>query len=460
MKAGERFNPKGIFKGVYIPDAITRISCHLLSMGAKVCYARLCWFANDNGEAQPNMRDLSDSIGIHERQCRTYLYELEKQGFLGVTQRGSGLSNVYEFIWREEFDQSLRKGAAPEPKSDRQDTAEHSTESGSDRQDTAATDRQDTADPLSIKEVNLEVKPEEPHPTLPSGDKPLSTENQTPLEPKTNPEPESRDWDTDPSAPSEGLRPGDAEMELEVFLKSAYKRTRHDKFRVKQQDRRALDEFRQAEKNYSVESVRAGLFAYLAERSEFLAENYWPLRVFLNQIKQYVIMESVPKRTMPRREAADGQGANGTPRAVLSGGNGDKIAPAKPQAPLRVSVVLDHLTAIETWNRLVPSRPVKWNSRHDPEARLRSLWADPEFRDGFEEVCRKAAAIVKRRQPDDPWPNFRWILGRNEEKGDNWWRLKCGDLDGLARAPTEKPRRLSQQERVKAAIEEAKRPRA
>lgn len=122
MKVGEPFNPKGIFKGIYVPDAICRD--HELSSGAKVCYGRLCWFCDQDGNVEAAVTEIAAAIGLHERQTRTYLAELDAAGLIRRLIRGGQKTNAYEFLWDERLSRSLRKGS--EAKSTRQDPAGHS----------------------------------------------------------------------------------------------------------------------------------------------------------------------------------------------------------------------------------------------------------------------------------------------------------------------------------------------
>lgn len=141
MTPGERFNPRGIFRGVYIPDAIAEIDIHTLSMGAKVCYARLCWFAEENADGDavasvPQLK-LAASIGVKERQVRNYLDELKAQHFINENQRGLNLPNEYGFLWHELFSRSLTNKAKKALASDRQDSADpkEAPRDASDRQE-------------------------------------------------------------------------------------------------------------------------------------------------------------------------------------------------------------------------------------------------------------------------------------------------------------------------------------
>ena len=67
-----------------------------LSVGGKLAYAMLLKYAWSDNACFPGQQRLADDMGSGERSVRTYLKELEDAGFLEVTQRGLGKTNVYK----------------------------------------------------------------------------------------------------------------------------------------------------------------------------------------------------------------------------------------------------------------------------------------------------------------------------------------------------------------------------
>jgi hypothetical protein len=80
-----------------------------VSPGAKLCYSRLYRYAGENGKCFPRQRDLAPEIGVTERQVRSYLRELEAEGFIRTIQKGLRMPNEYEFRWHPIFAGSERK---------------------------------------------------------------------------------------------------------------------------------------------------------------------------------------------------------------------------------------------------------------------------------------------------------------------------------------------------------------
>ena len=73
-----------------------------LSVGAKLYYAILLKYARENDHCFPGQQRLAEDTGSGERSLRRYQEELEKAGFLEVTQRGLGKTNWYKLDLRVE----------------------------------------------------------------------------------------------------------------------------------------------------------------------------------------------------------------------------------------------------------------------------------------------------------------------------------------------------------------------
>jgi hypothetical protein len=67
-----------------------------LTVGGKLAYAMLLKYAWTDDACFPGQATLAADMGAGERSVRTYLKELEDAGFLEVTQRGLGKTNLYK----------------------------------------------------------------------------------------------------------------------------------------------------------------------------------------------------------------------------------------------------------------------------------------------------------------------------------------------------------------------------
>lgn len=67
-----------------------------IGVGAKLVYAMLLKYAWANDSCFPGQQTLASDMGAGERSVRTYLKELEQAGYLKITQRGLGKTNLYE----------------------------------------------------------------------------------------------------------------------------------------------------------------------------------------------------------------------------------------------------------------------------------------------------------------------------------------------------------------------------
>lgn len=64
-----------------------------LSAGAKLVYVALLWY-HWRGQDYPGQHQLAEDFGFSERSCRTYLQELEREGYLESSRPGRGQPNT------------------------------------------------------------------------------------------------------------------------------------------------------------------------------------------------------------------------------------------------------------------------------------------------------------------------------------------------------------------------------
>lgn len=102
---GEPFIPWRRFHGAFIPDQLAR--CHLLSPGAKLCWAQLARHAGESGTCFPREATLAREVGKCVRQVKRYLRELRDASFIRVAKRGLNEPNHYEFLWHEIFEGAI-----------------------------------------------------------------------------------------------------------------------------------------------------------------------------------------------------------------------------------------------------------------------------------------------------------------------------------------------------------------
>ena len=111
LRAGEPFNPFGLFHGVFIPEALVRST--RIPAGAKLAYGRLCRYAGENGRCFPAVGTLAREIGVSDRQAQRYLAELERAQLIRRVERfveGGQISNNIEFLWHHIFEARVTDG--------------------------------------------------------------------------------------------------------------------------------------------------------------------------------------------------------------------------------------------------------------------------------------------------------------------------------------------------------------
>ena len=105
----DRFNPYGIFKGIWIPSCIVRNPN--LTASAKLVYGQLCFHSGKDGKCYPSQQTLANELGLSDRQIRAVITELENQGFIESESptgedRLKHLNNNYYFLWHPSFDET------------------------------------------------------------------------------------------------------------------------------------------------------------------------------------------------------------------------------------------------------------------------------------------------------------------------------------------------------------------
>lgn len=66
-----------------------------ITPGAKLTYAMLLKYAWNNDLCFPGQERLANDIGVARPTANIYIKELEKRGFLKITRRGQGKTNLY-----------------------------------------------------------------------------------------------------------------------------------------------------------------------------------------------------------------------------------------------------------------------------------------------------------------------------------------------------------------------------
>jgi len=79
---------------VQVPVAILRTK--KLSIGAKMAYTALLSYAWHNDYCFPGQDRMADDIGAGRTSVNSYIKELEQKGFIKITRRGQGRTNLYE----------------------------------------------------------------------------------------------------------------------------------------------------------------------------------------------------------------------------------------------------------------------------------------------------------------------------------------------------------------------------
>ena len=71
-----------------------------ISVGAKLTYAMFLSYAWNNDFCFPGQERLAKDMGMTRQSANTHIKELERKGFIKITRRGQGKSNLYKLLQR------------------------------------------------------------------------------------------------------------------------------------------------------------------------------------------------------------------------------------------------------------------------------------------------------------------------------------------------------------------------
>ncbi len=107
MNIGDLFNPKGIFVGSFIPDAISKLTS--ITPTDKLVYGRLMRYAGDDGQCYPKQSEIATECGVSLSAVTKSIANLLDAKLLIVIaptgiERIKHFRNKYFFAWHEVFE--------------------------------------------------------------------------------------------------------------------------------------------------------------------------------------------------------------------------------------------------------------------------------------------------------------------------------------------------------------------
>jgi hypothetical protein len=380
---------------------------------------------------------LAAELGVEERTTRRYLEELESFGLIVSDQQGLGKPNVYKFKWHQIFGGD----------SNHHPPGGGTKLSGLDRTNTP--DGPDTSDRSErtvlsgpINEVGKDSY--EKNKTL----RARVLSKRTNLSYSTNTEEYVKEEVLSPLYPPlipnsiasnkahAGARDIDEDYAIDiddypdVFIRNVYRRERGIQKWANPSSRKKqlAQKFGENEASYGKDEYRKAFICFIRTDDQWLRENGWPLPCFFKHPEKWDVVNGQPHQNQ-RRTAIQAQ------QPI------EKPSPISKHPPTAES---DYAWVFEQWNQLVKSSPVNWSSGQDPDKRLREVASDPEFKAGFETICRKAAQIRAANQ-ETGWLTFRWLLGYGKTGTANWWRVLSGEFDWLAKRNGDKHKSVTEE---------------
>lgn len=114
VRPGEVFNPKGMFRGVFVPEWLLQMR---VPASAKFVYGRAASLASDQGVAEFDQEWMAEQIGADQATVKRSLTALENEGLIRVerptgARRLAHRPNRYWFIWHPAMDPSPKRVSA------------------------------------------------------------------------------------------------------------------------------------------------------------------------------------------------------------------------------------------------------------------------------------------------------------------------------------------------------------
>ncbi len=199
----------------------------------------------------------------------------------------------------------------------------------------------------------------------------------------------------------------DLEDSITEFIPNAYRRNGRTRPKLnRRQDQPLVERLEAAEQKHGIELFRECLLNYIAQDSEWLRSNGWPLNRFLQDPESYA-GETVPSRK------------SGGPQRV----DGSAVVVAMPKVEIgSPTVAQTRISYPDRWNELVPAKRVSWDAKRGAVEALRTAERDEVFVERFDEMCGVAQAIHERCGPEANWVTFEFAI-RQSPKGLGWWRI-------------------------------------
>ena len=79
-----------------VPNVV--LKSNSISPGAKLAYSMLLHYAWQNNYCFPGQERLAKDMGAGKRSVIRFMAELERSGFIAVTRRGLGQTNLYQLF--------------------------------------------------------------------------------------------------------------------------------------------------------------------------------------------------------------------------------------------------------------------------------------------------------------------------------------------------------------------------
>ena len=110
MKIGQTFNPRGMFKGLFMPEALN--ADKRLTTADKLCWAAIFKHLGDNPRAWPGIRTIAKETGLSQKQVTRSMKKLDELGYIEKsvptgTDRLRHKTTRYALLWHKTFEEAM-----------------------------------------------------------------------------------------------------------------------------------------------------------------------------------------------------------------------------------------------------------------------------------------------------------------------------------------------------------------
>jgi len=201
------------------------------------------------------------------------------------------------------------------------------------------------------------------------------------------------------------------EDQTDTFLVNSWRRVRGVRLKLnRKQDAHTVERCRVLDSTHGDGQFRRAALLYLADESDWLRQEKWPIYAFLSQVESW--LDRAGSSPAPAASPEDNGGGGAVTHA--------EIAPASPAGSGGLPL------AAAEWNRIVTAGPPveRWTQRDRGMSP-----GDPDFLAVLPTILERCQKIHQAMGEESSWLTFRWLLKRKSPlEAENWYKILNGEM--------------------------------